>query len=252
MKVLAIPVKLETFEGPLDLLLHLIEKNKVDIYDIPIVTITDQYLDYINSMKERDMDVMSEFMVMAATLIRIKSKMLLPEEESDEEEEYEDPRQELVDRILEYKMYKYASFEFRDRQVYAGRVVYKGPTIPDDIKDFKEDVKLDELLGDVTLAKLQGIFKSVMRKQVDRIDPIRSKFGDIEKEEISLEEHMVFLEDYAREKGEFSFRELLEKGNSKNYVIISFLGVLELIKTGRISIVQKNLFDDILIEYKGD
>ena len=102
---MGIPVKLEVFEGPLDLLLHLIEKNKVDIYDIPIVLITEQYLDYVSKMDTKDMDVMSEFLVMAATLVRIKSKMLLPVEE-EEEEEFEDPRQELVERILEYKMYK--------------------------------------------------------------------------------------------------------------------------------------------------
>lgn len=113
-------VKLEVFEGPLDLLLHLIEKNKVDIYDIPIVTITQQYLDYMKQMNTTDMDLMSEFLVMAATLVRIKSKMLLPVEET-EEEEPEDPRQELVERLLEYKMYKYASFELKDRQYDAGR-----------------------------------------------------------------------------------------------------------------------------------
>ena len=120
---MGIPVKLEVFEGPLDLLLHLIEKNKVDIYDIPIVLITEQYLDYVSKMDTKDMDVMSEFLVMAATLVRIKSKMLLPVEE-EEEEEFEDPRQELVERILEYKMYKYASYELKDRQVDAGRMVF--------------------------------------------------------------------------------------------------------------------------------
>ena len=100
-------VKLEVFDGPLDLLLHLIEKNKVDIFDIPIVLITEQYLDYVRKMDTKDMDVMSEFLVMAATLVKIKSKMLLPAEEEEQEEE-EDPRQELVERLLEYKMYKYA------------------------------------------------------------------------------------------------------------------------------------------------
>lgn len=108
----AIDVKLNVFEGPLDLLLHLIEKNKVNIYDIPIVTITEQYLEYVNNMEEEDLDVMSEFLVMAATLIKIKSKMLLPKDEEDPEDE-EDPREELVRRLLEYKMYKYAAGERR-------------------------------------------------------------------------------------------------------------------------------------------
>ena len=115
--IMAIPVKLEAFEGPLDLLLHLIEKNKIDIYDIPIVEITEQYLDYIRQMETEDMNVMSEFLVMAATLIDIKCKMLLPKEVNEDGEE-EDPRAELVQKLLEYKMYKYMSFELRDKQMY--------------------------------------------------------------------------------------------------------------------------------------
>ena len=113
---MAISVKLEVFEGPLDLLLHLIDKNKVDIYDIPIVEITEQYLDYIRQMETRDMNVMSEFLVMAATLIDIKCRMLLPRE-VDEKGEEEDPRQELVQKLLEYKMYKYMSMELLPRPV---------------------------------------------------------------------------------------------------------------------------------------
>ena len=117
---MAIPVKLEAFEGPLDLLLHLIEKNKIDIYDIPIVEITEQYLEYIKQMDTEDMNVMSEFLVMAATLIDIKCRMLLPKEVNEDGEE-EDPRAELVQKLLEYKMYKYMSFELKDRQVDAER-----------------------------------------------------------------------------------------------------------------------------------
>ena len=111
---MAIPVKLPVFEGPLDLLLHLIDKNKIDIYDIPIVEITDQYLEYIHQMEREDLNIMSEFMVMAATLLDIKCRMLLPKEVNEEGEE-EDPRAELVQQLLEYKMYKYMSYELRDR-----------------------------------------------------------------------------------------------------------------------------------------
>lgn len=243
-----IPVKLEVFEGPLDLLLHLIEKNKVDIFDIPIVLITEQYLEYIQKMETRDMEVMSEFLVMASTLVRIKSKMLLPPEETEEEEE-EDPRQELVERLLEYKMYKYASFELKDLQIDAGKNLFKEPTIPDDIANFKEEVKIEELLSEVTLSKLQNIFRSVIKKQVDKIDPIRSQFGEIEKEELSLEDHLDFIETYAKENRTFSFRKILENGSGKMYVIVTFLGILELMKTGILSIEQENLFDDILITY---
>ncbi len=126
---MAIPVKLEVFEGPLDLLLHLIDKNKVDIYDIPIVEITEQYLEYIKQMETSDMNVMSEFLVMAATLIDIKCRMLLPKEVNEEGEE-EDPRAELVQKLLEYKMYKYMSLELRDRQVDAARTLYREQRLP--------------------------------------------------------------------------------------------------------------------------
>ena len=103
---MGIPVKLQVFEGPLDLLLHLIEKNKIDIYDIPIVEITNQYMEYIKAMQKEDLNIMSEFLVMAATLLDIKCRMLLPKEVTEEGEE-EDPRQELVEQLLQYKMYKY-------------------------------------------------------------------------------------------------------------------------------------------------
>ena len=120
---MALEVKLEVFEGPLDLLLHLIEKNKVDIYDIPIVEITEQYLDYIRQMQTEDMNVMSEFLLMAATLLDIKCRMLLPREINEEGEE-EDPRAELVEKLLEYKMYKYMSFELRDMELDAAKSFY--------------------------------------------------------------------------------------------------------------------------------
>ena len=246
---MGIPVKLQVFEGPLDLLLHLIDKNKIDIYDIPIVEITNQYMEYIKAMEKEDLNVMSEFLVMAATLLDIKCKMLLPKEVNEDGEE-EDPRQELVEQLLEYKMYKYASYELKDRQVDAGRMVFKEPSIPEEIQDFKEEVAIEDLLSDVTLAKLQGIFNSVMKKQVDKIDPIRSKFGEIEKEEISLEDHIVFLDSYAKEHKTFSFRKLLENGSGKTYVIVTFLGILEMMKMGKLTIVQENIFDDILITYR--
>lgn len=248
---MGIPVKLEVFDGPLDLLLHLIEKNKVDIFDIPIVLITEQYIEYVSQMDTRDMDMMSEFLVMAATLVKIKSKMLLPREETDEEEE-EDPRKELVERLLEYKMYKYVSFELKDRQFDAARVFYKEPSIPEEIKNYKEEVDFDELLSDVTLSKLQSIFYSVMQKQEDKIDPIRSKFGEIEKEDINIEDQMIFLENYARSHGSFSFRKVLETGSGKGYVIVTFLGILEMMKTGILRIEQEDIFGDIRITYQGN
>ena len=245
---MSIPVKLEAFEGPLDLLLHLIDKNKVNIYDIPIVVITEQYLEYIKQMDTKNLEVMSEFLVMAATLINIKSKMLLPVEES-EEDETVDPRQELVDRLLQYKMYKYISEELKDREMDASRVLFKSPSIPQEIADYKEDINVDELLSDLTLSRLHEIFKSIVKKQVDKIDPIRSKFGKIEREEINLSEKFVQIQKFGLLHKKFSFRNLMETQGTRMEIIVTFLGILELIKIGRIEILQECLFDDIIITY---
>ena len=246
---MSISVKLEAFVGPLDLLLHLIEKNKIDIFDIPIVEITNQYMEIIAQMQTKDMDVMSDFLLMAATLLRIKSKMLLPAEKAEEGEE-EDPRAELVERLLEYKTYKYASYELKDLQMDASKQLFKKPSIPEEIANYKEEIDISELLGDLTLARLQSIFHAVMKKQIDKIDPIRSKFGKIEKEKISLGDRMQYISEYAREHKKFNFRMLLEEQTSKTMVIVSFLGILELMKEGMLKIVQENIFDDIWITYQ--
>ncbi len=242
-----IEYKLQVFEGPLDLLLHLIEKNKVDIYDIPIVTITEQYLAYVNEMQNRDMDVMSEFLVMAATLIRIKSKMLLPKEEETEEED-EDPRAELVRRLLEYKMYKYAALELKDMELDASYTFYKKATIPKEVSAYKEEVDPVALVDGMTLNALNEIFKSIMKRQVDKIDPIRSKFGTIEKEEINIEDRMVQIREEVRGLKGINFRTLLASQPTKMNVIITFMSILELMKVGAILIRQEETFGEIVID----
>ena len=243
---MTIPVKLEVFEGPLDLLLHLIDKNKVDIYDIPIVEITEQYLDYIRRMESQDMNVMSEFLVMAATLVDIKCRMLLPKEVNEEGEE-EDPRAELVQKLLEYKMYKYMSLELRDRQVDAQRSYYRSQDLPQEVKSYRKPIDYGELLGDMTLQRLHGIFQEMLKRQEDKIDPIRSTYGNIEKDEVDMEERFLYVEAYAREHGTFSFRSLLDKQSGKMNVIVTFLVILELMKTGKIAISQEEIFGDIRI-----
>lgn len=242
-------VKLQVFEGPLDLLLHLLDKNKVNIYDIPIVEITKQYMEYIAEMKRRDLNVLSEFLVMAATLIDIKSKMLLPST-GEEEGEEEDPRNELVQQLLEYKMYKCMAYELKDRQLDAAKVMFKEPTVPKEVLAYEEPINMEELISDVTLAKLNEIFKNIMKKQVDKIDPVRSKFGKIQKEEVSLEEKMSYLESYAMQHKHFSFRNLLESQCTKVEIIVTFLAILELMKMGKIFISQEHIFDDIKIDSK--
>ncbi len=246
---MSLTVKLQVFEGPLDLLLHLIEKNKVDIYDIPIVLITDQYLEYIKAMQKEDLDIMSEFLVMAATLLDIKCKMLLPKEVNEEGEE-EDPRAELVEKLIEYKLYKYMSYELKDRHIDAGRTLFKQPTMPKVVSDYEEPIDYNELIGDLDLAKLNQIFKSMMKRQVDKIDPIRSRFGKIEKDEVSLELKTEYVEDYIKNHKQFGFRDLLQNQESKIDMVVTFLVILEMIKTGQIVIMQEALFDDILITSK--
>lgn len=243
---MALEVKLEAFEGPLDLLLHLIEKNKIDIYDIPIVEITEQYLEYIRQMEAEDMNVMSEFLVMAATLLDIKCRMLLPPEVNEEGEE-EDPRAELVQKLLEYKMYKYMSFELKDMQSSAGRNFYKPETMPEEVAAFKPPVDYEELIGDVTLTRLHTIFKGVMKRQEDKVDQVRSSFGKIEKDEVNIDEKAVYVETFIRNHKKFSFRELLEKQHSKMEVIVTFLVVLELMKVGKITVEQESIGEDITV-----
>ena len=244
-----IPVKLPAFEGPLDLLLHLIESNKIDIYDIPIVMITDQYMEYIQAMEKKDLNVMSEFLVMAATLLEIKAKMLLPAEVDEEGEEI-DPRADLVERLLEYKLYKYMAAQLKERQNQAGQSLYREADIPREVASYIEPVDLDKLVGDLTLAKLDEIFQSVLRRSADKIDPVRSGFGEIEMEEVSLEERISYVEETVKTKTRTSFRKLLEgkKRRGKMQVIVTFLAVLELMKTGKLKVKQDETFGEIYIE----
>ncbi len=246
---MSLEVKLQVFEGPLDLLLYLIEKNKVDIYDIPIVDITEQYLDYIRQMHREDMNVMSEFLVMAATLIDIKCRMLLPKEVNEDGEE-EDPRAELVEKLLEYKMYKYMSYELKDRQLDAGKVWFKGKTMPKEVAEYTPPVDYEQLIGKTSLSSLREVFESVMKRREDKIDPIRSNFGKIEKDEVDMDAKMVYVQDYSFMQKKCSFRSLLEKQHSKMEIIVTFLVVLELMKVGKIMIEQKEAFNDIYITSK--
>lgn len=248
---MGIPVKLEVFEGPLDLLLHLIDKNKIDIYDIPIVEITNQYMDYIRNMKREDLNIMSEFLVMAATLLDIKCRMLLPKEVNEDGEE-EDPRQELVEQLLQYKMYKYIACELKDREDDANYVMYRQPSIPEEVEKYVEPVDLDKLLGDLTLNRLNEIFKEVLKRKNEKIDPVRSRFGKIEKEEVSLTDKFTYIHAYLKEHKRFSFRNLLEKQHSKMHIVVTFLAVLEMMKLGQIHVEQDHTCGEILIERIGD
>ena len=246
---MAIPVKLPVFEGPLDLLLHLIEKNKIDIYDIPIAGITDQYLEYVRQMDHEDLDVTSEFLVMAATLLDIKSRMLLPREKDDETGEEEgDPREELVRRLLEYKMYKYLSEELAVYREQAGVRYFRAQKLPREVLNYRPPINYDELLGDADLQSLQKIFGEVLRRKKSRRDPIRGGFGKIRREEISLDNKTLYIRAYLQAHPRTDFRALLESRESREEVIVTFLIILELMKTQKVHIVQDSIGGAILIE----
>ena len=240
--------KLDTFEGPLDLLLHLIDKDKINIYDIPIARITEQYLEYMHQMPERDLNTMSDFLVMAATLLDIKAKMLLPKEIDPETGEEVDPRAELVERLIEHRKFKMMARELADLEVDAQRHLFKSPTVPKEVSKYEPPVDLDNLLSDVNLAKLQEIFEQVMKRKDDRIDPERSKFGTIKKEKFSVENKLKAMSDYMNTHKKFSFKNLLEEQHSKTEVVVTFLAILELTKIGRLHISQEDLKDDLEIE----
>lgn len=248
---MGIEVKLTAFEGPLDLLLHLIEKNKVDIYDIPIAVIAEQYLEYLDDMPKADMDNMSEFLVMAATLLKIKSQMLLPKK-ADQEGEEEDPRAELVQRLIEYKIYKYASSELKDLEVEANKAIFKSPTLPEGVLDPEEIIHPEEIIAQqgVTLFELKKIFEFVMRRSNDKVDPIRSKFGEIRQDEVRIEDKIIYIQNQILDKRKLYFRELLETQATKVEIIVTFLALLELMKIGNLQVFQEDVGSAIYIVSK--
>ncbi|MFR5073340.1 MAG: segregation and condensation protein A [Bianqueaceae bacterium] len=175
---MALEVRLPVFEGPLDLLLHLIEKNQLNIYDIPIFEVTKQYLEYLRQMNEMNMEIASEFVVMAATLINIKARMLLPAAQKNEEEE-EDPREALIARLLEYKKYKQAAAFLRENQTGDSELIlYRKP---EDIQGERPMPTLEELLEGVTLQELYSVYTKLMRGKRDSVDMVRSQFNSVEK-----------------------------------------------------------------------
>ena len=206
----------------------------------------------LEDMTFRAVRVLKEVDLIAAEDTRNSIKLLnhfeiqTPMTSYHEFNKYEKGRK-LVEKLLEYKMYKYMSFELRDRQVDAARNMYREQRLPKEVEAYRQPIDYEELIGDMNLNKLHEIFKSIVKKQEDKIDPVRSQYGNIEKDEVDMDIKMLYVEAYAREHKTFSFRKLLEKQNSKMEVIVTFLIILELMKTGKINISQENIFDDIMI-----
>lgn len=230
-------LKLENFEGPLDLLLHLIDKNKINIFDIPITLITEQYLEALKEMQEQKLDVMSEFLIMAATLLDIKARMLLPAPEK-EEEEPEDPRAELVQRLLEYRKYKLLSGRLREFEEEGLLDFYRGEELPEEVLTYKAPVDTEALLDSIPEERLKAIFEELMRRQDLREDLVHSHFGEIEREAVQIGDRLDHVKERVRQPGRHSFRSLLSENASKLEVVVTFLAILELIREGTIRLAE--------------
>lgn len=233
-------VTIDNFDGPLDLLLHLIKEQDIDIYDIKIEDITKQYLDYIRHMKELNLEIASEYLVMASELIEMKSKMLLPKKKEKEDDDYEeDPRELLIERLLAYKRYKEVTSEFKDLELTRKMVFTREP---DNLNRY---VKEDENSEELGVADLIDAFNNLLkRKELDR--PIETK---ITKKELSVTEKVNKIKNILRNKKKINFEDIFEV-STKEEVIISFLSVLEMVKKDEILLTQEGNFKNIVISLK--
>ena len=233
-------IKINEFEGPLDLLLHLIKQSNIDIYDIEISEITKQYLDYINKMEELNINVASSYIVMAAELMEIKSKSLLPKQEDEEEEEEEISKENLINKLIEYKKYKEMAPSFKDLESIRQNIYIKSPERLNKYIDTKivkqEDTSIDDLID--------AFKKFLERKNTEK--PITTK---ITNKEYSVKERKTNIKQILKEKNKVLFTELFEENNT-GFIIVTFLSILEMTKEKEIVIKQDINFSDITIELK--
>lgn len=227
-------IKLPAFEGPLDLLLHLIRENKIDIYDIPISFITGRYLEYIGIMKELSLDIAGEFLVMAATLIYIKSRMLLPVEEAAAEELTEDPRLELVQRLLEYQAFKDAAMVLKEKEDDSLNIFSRLPA-----RDPKEEDEGPEpLLFDVNMFDLLGAFKRLLEAA-----PVEVR--TITRETLTVKDRMSTIVEMLEKNDSIRFEEVFKDTITKSQIIVTFLAMLELLRLGLARAYQEREFGNI-------
>jgi segregation and condensation protein A len=234
-------VKLEVFEGPFDLLFHLIEKNEVDIYDIPIAVITRQYLQYLDGLRFFDIEIASEFLVMAATLLHIKSKMLLPNPKDETMEEDEDPRQQLVERLMEYKKYKEVTGELKKREEIFLKRLFREPSAAG-IDGHQEPV-----IPDIGLAELHRAFEEAMKKYRELYNSDYDLKKSLEKERVSVTEKIKHIIKVLKPGRPVKFDKLFEGFPTRETVVATFLALLELIKERKVLIEQESNFGDIII-----
>lgn len=239
-------IKLDSFEGPLDLLLHLIDKAEVDIYDIPIADITEQYLATLDTMQQLQLDVASEFVVMAATLLAIKSKMLLPKKEEhvfqphlDMDLEEEDPRDELVQRLLEYKRYKLLAETLKEMEIGRSQV-FTRPA--EDLTPYIREE--DNTVKNVTLYDLIQALEKLVKKTHEKEQPLTR----VSRDEISIKDRMGEIRQLVRAGGGMvRFYQLFSRGVTRSQIVTTFLALLELMKAKEVTCIQNQLFQDIMI-----
>jgi len=234
-------IKLENFIGPLDLLLHLIEKNEIDIYDIPIAKITDQYLNYLKVIEYLDLDWASEFLVMAATLLAIKARMLLPKPPKIIEEEEIDPRDELVNRLLEYKQFKEAAVLLKEKEEEMLKLYTRKLDEAEILKKYGPENPVENL----SIHDLFQAFKIILEKNREPEQDYQ-----ITREEVSIQECMATILEKFTLSSRIVFNDLFASGTSRIRIIVTFLALLELIKLKKIGVVQKGSFGKIIIYLK--
>jgi segregation and condensation protein A len=230
----SINIKIPVFEGPFDLLLHLIRENKLDIYDIPIAVITGQYLQYIDMMKELNLEIAGDFIVIAATLIHIKSRMLLPPDEETPSEEQEDPRRELIQRLIEYQKYKEAAGDFRKREDEWLRVFHRDPLSEAD----EEEGEL--YLFDLSLFDLIDAFKKIL----DKVPP---EMVSITKDTLTVKDKISIIMEIIEGHDSIRFEELFKDEITRVQLIITFVALLELIRLGLLRVYQEKTFGKIWV-----
>ncbi|MGE5329602.1 MAG: segregation and condensation protein A [Deltaproteobacteria bacterium] len=235
-------IKIQNFEGPLDLLFHLIEKNKMDIYDIQIGEITDQYLEYLGEMESIDLDIASEFLVMASTLLLIKSRMLLPKPQPPEEDP-EMLRDKLIHSLLEYKKYKECAGELKNREAHYGMMFYKTQEV---FKVMTFDIVNKSYPSEV----ISEIYRDVCIRNIKKSNPRKEIMNDlIVKEKITIRSKIKEIVKFLFDKTKFKFSELFINGNdTKMDIVTSFMAVLELAKIKKLSIEQKEAFGEIIVK----
>ncbi len=234
-------VKLDIFEGPFDLLLFLIRKNEVDIYDIPIFKITKQFLDYIEVMQILDLDIAGDFIEICAILMSIKARYLLPRDESDEDDEIDDPRTELVERLIEYKKFKEASIEMEELEEKRSRLFGRNyfNFIPK-----TEDISDEEYLDQATLFDLVMAFRTAM----DNMPKVHHH--EVQMIKVTVEEQSEVIMLRLQSNPMVLFQDLMKELKEKIVIIVTFIALLDLIKNGQIEVSQSNLYDDIRIKPK--